>query len=100
MVEYAKLQGWKVFHPFDARRSEAGFPDLAMARNGRLVLAELKTEKGRVSREQQGWFDALGFEDEIMRLHVRALGAHGGWPRLMVCLWRPSEWSEIEEILR
>jgi hypothetical protein len=98
VVEYARLLGWKVFHPFDSRRSEPGWPDLAMARNGQLILAELKTERGRVSRDQQRWLDALGIEDEPARRRTAALE----WrrPRLMVCLWRPSMWGEIEEILR
>jgi hypothetical protein len=33
IVEYAKLSGWKAFHPFDSRRSEPGWPDLTLVRD-------------------------------------------------------------------
>jgi hypothetical protein len=98
VVEYAKLLGWRVFHPFDARRSEPGFPDLAMARKGRLVLAELKTDRGRVSGEQRAWLDALGYGEEDQRWAAATLA--GRMPRLMVCLWRPSDWNEIQGVLQ
>lgn len=85
VVEYAKLTGWLVYHTRDSRGSVAGFPDLMMVRGDRLVVAELKTEKGRVSPAQQQWLDALA-----LTCH-RALGVY---------LWRPSDWSSIELLLR
>ncbi|MGH2878933.1 MAG: VRR-NUC domain-containing protein [Solirubrobacteraceae bacterium] len=81
VVEYAELNGWLVYHTYDSRRSNPGFPDLVMARGYRLVFAELKSEKGRESRAQTEWLDALG----------RATPE--------VWLWRPSDWPEIEGVL-
>jgi VRR-NUC domain-containing protein len=94
IVEYAQLNGWMTWHAYDSRRSTPGWPDLAMARGGRLVLAELKTEKGRVSRDQQAWLDALGIQDEYARRFL------AGQSRLQVFLWRPSDWPEVEWVLR
>ena len=63
VVEAASLLGWRWHH---IRRSDkavqmghAGFPDLLLVREHRLVSIELKTHKGRVTPEQQEWLDAL-----------------------------------------
>jgi hypothetical protein len=82
VVEFAKLAGWRVYHPYDSRRSEAGWPDLAMVRAGRLVLAELKSEKGRLSEAQAEWIEELRLAP------------------IEMCVWRPSDWPTIEELLR
>lgn len=82
VVEYAELNGWLVYHTYNSRRSNPGFPDLAMVRGLRLVFAELKSEKGRESKAQAQWLDALSrVTSEV-------------W------LWRPSHWPEIERVLR
>jgi VRR-NUC domain-containing protein len=101
VVEYAQLRGWLAWHAYDSRKSTPGWPDLAFARKGRLVLAELKSENGRVSTAQRRWLEALGIEDEHVRRHALHPIRGFEWrvPRLMVCLWRPADWPEIEEIL-
>lgn len=69
VVSLAKRLGWLVYHTHDSRRSEPGWPDLALVRE-RFILAELKAEKGRVSTAQQKWIDALrraGVETYIWR---------------------------------
>jgi VRR-NUC domain len=88
VVEYAELNHWLVYHTFDSRRSNPGFPDLVMTRAGALIFAELKTEKGRLSRAQKQW--------------IGDLEAVAGWPTdaVEVFVWRPSTWPEIEEVLR
>ena len=58
VTELARTLGWKVFHPYDSRRSAHGWPDLSLLRE-RLILVELKTEKGRVSVHQRAWLEAL-----------------------------------------
>jgi hypothetical protein len=82
VVEYAELNSWLVYHTYDSRRSNPGFPDLVMVRDHRLVFAELKSEKGRESKAQTEWLDALGRSTPE------------------VWLWRPSDWPEIESVLR
>lgn len=88
VVELARLLGWLVYHPYDSRRSQPGFPDLTMVKGRRLVFAELKTGTGKLRPEQIVWLDAL------RRVEVR-----GGCE---VYLWRPGQWlsGEIESVLR
>lgn len=83
VLDLAHLRGWRTFHVHDSRRSAAGWPDLACVRRDRLVLAELKAERGRVRPEQQEWLDALG-----------------AVPGVEVHLWRPSDWPAVQQVLR
>jgi len=82
VMELATLLGWRCYHVPDSRRCEAGWPDLALWRPPRFLLAELKTERGRASPIQQRTLAEL-----------RDCG-------LEVHLWRPSQWGTIEMILR
>jgi len=78
-----QLRGWRYFHTHDARRSVPGFPDIVALRGSRVLVAELKTAKGRVSAEQRAWLDAF---------RVAGVPAY---------LWRlPSDWAEVGEVLR
>jgi hypothetical protein len=72
-------------HETDSRRSNAGLPDIIAVRDGRLVFAELKTERGRLRPEQQAW------RDELRRL----TGAE-------YYIWRPRDWQSgaIERVLQ
>ena len=60
VVELARLQGWKVYHTHDSRRSDPGFPDLVLCRGGRILFWELKSAKGRMVKAQLEWAEALG----------------------------------------
>lgn len=51
--------GWKYYHTWRSIHSPAGFPDCVMVRGTRLIFAELKSKKGKVSPKQQEWLDAL-----------------------------------------
>lgn len=60
---------WLWYHAPDNRpggrsgrvqRVVPGFPDLTLTRAGRLMFVELKTQKGRVTPEQEQWLVALG----------------------------------------
>ena len=57
VIEVAKYLGWKVFHDYDSRRNESGFPDLVLIhpKRGRLLFRELKKADGRVRPEQKDW---------------------------------------------
>ncbi|HEY1186328.1 MAG TPA: VRR-NUC domain-containing protein [Gemmata sp.] len=78
VVELAERHGWKCYHTHDSRRSAKGWPDLALCRTGALILAELKTDTGRITTEQTEWLDLL-----------RTV------PGLRVRLWRPSLWAAV-----
>jgi hypothetical protein len=83
VIELAKFRQWSVVHFRQARtmhgwataiQGDAGFPDLVLARRGVVIHAELKTEKGRMTKAQAAWATALG---STFRL------------------WRPSQMDEI-----
>jgi hypothetical protein len=83
VVELARLLGWTAYHPWVSLHSAAGFPDLVLVRPPRLVFAELKSERGRVTAAQQRWLDLLG---QVPGVEAR--------------LWRPGDWDEIVATLR
>ena len=87
VIEVAELHRWLVYHTHDSRRSAPGFPDLTMVRDGMLIFAELKTEKGELTEDQAQWIAEL----DNVRLRTGAT---------RVFLWRPCDWREIEEVLR
>lgn len=74
--------GWAAYHTHDSRHSAAGWPDLVLVRE-RLLMAELKREKGQLSARQVYWIELL-----------RGAGVE-------LYVWRPSCWisGEIEEVL-
>ena len=78
VVSVAEDGGWLVYHTYDSRRSQAGFPDLVMTQAGRTIFAELKSEKGRIKSSQQRWLDELE--------------KTGG---VEVFLWRPSDMDDV-----
>lgn len=81
VVEFAKLNGWLVWH-FPNAIINPCVPDLFLFRDGALVLAELKTQRGKLSVNQARM--------------ILDLDAHG----VVVHVWRPSDWDEIEATLR
>jgi len=82
VMKIAHQLGWLFYHTHDSMGSQAGFPDLVMVRGERLFYAELKTEQGKLSKEQRQWIDAIH-------------NANG------ICyLWRPSMMDMIIETLK
>lgn len=76
------------YHTHDSRRSDPGFPDwVVILRDGGLIFAELKAERGKLSRAQLRWGAALTGVEE----------ATGGRVRYRV--WRPSDRDEVERVL-
>jgi len=91
VVELAHLFGWKVHHTRPAilpggkwatHGIDPGFPDLVMAHPAHgVIIAELKSQKGRISEAQLEWAIAL-------RKSVK------------VRLWRPSDLADIIQLLK
>lgn len=81
VIEAATALGWMVYHTYDSRRSQKGYPDLTMVHSGRgrLMFVELKTNKGKLKPEQEVWLAAL----------------IGVQPRVEVHVWRPNHWDWI-----
>jgi hypothetical protein len=76
VFEIAKLRGWHIAHFRHARTNAGwrtpmsghpGFPDLVLARNGTVLIRELKTQHGRLSPGQQSWAQHLGESYETWR---------------------------------
>jgi hypothetical protein len=90
VIEYAHLRRWRVAHFRPARvtvngketwrtavsADGQGFPDLVLARRGKVLFRECKTETGKASLEQLAWLQEVGGK-----------------------IWRPSMWSVIEKEL-
>lgn len=85
--ELAKVLGWQYYHTWRSIHSPAGFPDCVMVRNGTVIFAELKSEKGKLSDRQQEWITALE------RVAQCSLG-------VQVYVWRPADFDRIAEVLR
>jgi len=92
VIDLARQLGWIVGFTYDARKSEPGEPDLRMVRPPRIIFAELKTVKGRISKGR--WNKSgrwLPGQDEWGK-------ALSECPWVEYYLWRPTD--NIEDILR
>jgi len=47
------------YHPFLSKWSPKGYPDITIVKVPRLIFAELKSEKGKISPEQAEWLELL-----------------------------------------
>lgn len=68
----ARGLGWKVYHTYDSRRSEPGYPDLHLVHpiQRRSLFREVKTRRGVITPEQIAWGQALaaaGQDFEVWR---------------------------------
>lgn len=95
--DFTDLYGWSNYHQvtgvicphckkptFSKVAGDPGFPDHVLAHpNGRLIFAELKSQKGPVKETQADWLQILnlGRDREVY-------------------LWRPSDMDAIAEILQ
>lgn len=92
VFDLAVWRGWRIVHFRPARvvkRGETvwrtpytghtGFPDLIIAKAGKVLICELKTETGKPSADQLAWLKEIG----------PVIGR----------LWRPSDWPEIEKTI-
>jgi hypothetical protein len=79
ILNLATLYNWSSYHTHDSRRSQPGFPDLVLVRDGDLIFAELKTAKGKVRPEQAQWLALLENVEGVE-----------------VYLWRTDDWDAIQ----
>lgn len=120
IVRAAWDAGWLVHHARTAHtptgyrtpiQGNRGYPDLTLARRGRLIIAELKTETGTVDRNQRTWLEALTLRTlpNLGAAHVDIITGGTGilWEeqgdpdatRRLVALWRPRHWETITATL-
>ncbi len=81
VTDLARTLGYLIYHTQDSRRSASGFPDLVLVRD-RVIFAELKTERGRMTGAQHWWVSTLRVA------------------RAEVYVWRPSDYDMVERTLR
>ncbi len=90
VIDLAKLHHWRVAHFRPARTNkgwrtamsgDVGFPDLVLAKAGRVVFAELKVGKNWPTAEQAVWLEALEGSQNLS------------------CIWYPEDWDDIVRIL-
>lgn len=91
VIRTAGLYGWRCHHSRAAQnrngkwstalQGDIGLPDLVLARDGQVLLVELKSGTGKPTADQDLWLEAAG--------------NHGR-------LWRPSDWFDgtIQNTLR
>lgn len=88
VIELAHWMHWRVAHFRPARTErgwrtpmsgDTGFPDLVLARRGRVIFAELKVGRNKMSSAQIEWAEQIGGE---------------------FYLWYPEQLPEIQEVLK
>jgi hypothetical protein len=83
VVDLARTFRWETYHAFLSVHSPRGWPDLALVRPPRLILAELKSEAGKLTPAQARWLELLGACDGVE-----------------VYTWRPSDLDAVAARLR
>lgn len=79
--DYAHLRGWHCYCVWNSRHSPKGWPDLVLLRPPRMVVAELKSARGRLTKEQR---------ETVHMLRACGVEAYAWWP---------DSWALIEEVL-
>jgi len=85
VVNLLRLCGFLlIYHTYDSRRSEAGFPDIVAVGHGRCLFIELKSDEAprRLPLAQEAW--------------KAGLEACAG---VEYYCWRPRDWQAIERTL-
>ncbi len=82
ITDACDLHSWLWHHETDSRKSNAGYPDLTVVRGRHILHMELKSERGRLTIEQQMWMDALARVDTIASAVVRPCDADAVLERL------------------
>ncbi len=94
ILDLAHIYRWRIVHFTPARvgqdgawrtpyAGDKGFPDLILVRDGRLIIAECKSKRGRLRPDQIVWLEALSSVAGIE-----------------VYTWREGEIESIKEVLR
>jgi hypothetical protein len=92
VTDLAQLKGWSWVHFRPARTEHgwrtpvegdaAGWVDLMLCRPPRLIFAELKSERGRLSADQEAW------QHKLRACHAE------------VYIWRPADRPAIKVLLQ
>ena len=94
IIKLATLAGWLVHAEHVAMSNKGwrtpiqghkGFPDLVLVRSSRVIFAECKSERGRLTEEQMQWINWLEGTGKVSPVYI----------------WRPSDWlsGKVERVL-
>lgn len=84
VIQLARYRGFEhIYHTWNSMHSPAGFPDLMLLQDGRLIVAELKIRPDNLKPEQYDWLIAFRLITEF------------------VFVWDDSEkdWEQIQAVL-
>lgn len=88
VVQSAHVFGWLVHHDRPGQTKDGwktaisgdiGFPDICLARRGRVLFVELKSDSGKLTEGQYGWLASLTPDEVYEATHA-------------VEVWRPADW--------
>lgn len=79
---HLQRHGWLDYHPRVSFYDRPGFPDIVAIRPPRVIFAEIKTDKGRLSPAQEEY--------------KRQLEA---CPGVEYYIWRPRDWEMVKRII-
>jgi len=82
VLRWAERDGWLHYFTWTSLHSPSGFPDLVLAREPRVIIAELKTEVGKLTPRQERWGGVL----------VQC-------PGVEYYVWRPHDEDEVRRVL-
>lgn len=104
VIDTARTFGWRCAHFRPARTKHGwqtpvaadgkGFPDLVLVnrQTGRLIFAELKSDRGKTTPEQDDWLRDL--QAVAAQIGETAYPGHGPLHPLEVHVWTPADWPE------
>lgn len=98
VLHLAGLYGWLIHHDRPAKtekgwrtavEGDAGFPDLVLLHpvSCRLIVAELKSDTGRLTLAQQAWVHAWRQIERVDPVNI------------LVAVWRPDDWDAIHRAI-
>lgn len=85
----AVANNWHHYHTFRSKHSPPGYPDCITIKGGVMVVAELKVKPNKTSQMQDSWLEA----------YRTFATAHNLANSVIVRVWYPEDWLEIEAIL-
>jgi hypothetical protein len=106
----AREFGWMEHCAWLSIRSPKGWPDLTLAKGMRLIVAELKAEKGKTTPEQDAWLawwrefaDAVAIAaqgtSDLVHVYTGERPDAKLAPRIEVYVWRPTDLEDAYRVL-
>lgn len=103
LIRAARTFGWHVDFTWSSMHSPKGRPDLFLTKGLRLVVAELKTDTGKVTPEQEeqlAWWRRFALAvDRVTEVAAACATPDADELRVQVHVWRPADLDEAYRVL-